>query len=203
MQQGNRALEVHAALSGCSKEQSECQLQGDCQRAQLDFHRPTVWRDMVVLERANHGPEVEVVEGRGPSASLKKSNDRTRNAVIIAFAVAVFAALLRADVFKGERSKNTCLAMLVLLSILWSTEAIPLYVTSMLVPALTVLLKIIPAEDGHPMDAPDAAHRVFEVSCAVHRVSVVHWNPFDSKAMYDVPCPFLLLDRPASPPASV
>ena len=179
VQQGNRALEVHAALSGASKEQSEVQLQTDCQRATLDFHRPTVWRDMVVLERASHGPEVEVVEGRGPSAHSKKCNDRTRNAVISAFAFAVFAALLRADIFQGERSKNTCLAMLVLLSILWSTEAIPLYVTSMLVPALTVLLKVIPAEDGSgaPMAAPDAAHRVFEVSyCAEHAEPGVLWH---------------------------
>lgn len=149
-------------LSGGSKEQSESQLQSGCQRTTLDFHRPTVWRDMVVLERETHGPEVQVLEGGAPSAHTKKTNERNRSILIVIFAVAAFVALLRADIF-GERAKNTCLAMLVLLSILWATEAIPLYVTSMFVPALTVLLKILPAEDGTPMKAPDAASRVFSV----------------------------------------
>jgi phosphate transporter len=105
------------------------------------------------------------VERRGPNVDLKKkANERTRCAVICLVALGVFAVLLRVDVFSGERSKNMCLAMLALLSILWSTEAIPLYVTSMLVPALTVVLQILPAKDGSPMKAPDAAKRVFEAS---------------------------------------
>lgn len=164
VQLGSRVLDIHSALSRCSREQSEAALQNEGQRTQLDFHRPTVWRDMVVLERSSRGPEVEVVDGRGSrSAAAKKSNERIRSVVICILAVAIFIGLLCADVFNGERSKNRCLAMLVLLSMLWASEAIPLYVTSMLVPALTVILKILPKDDGSPMGAPEAADRVFEV----------------------------------------
>lgn len=138
-------------------------LQTEGQRAHVALHRPTVWRDMVVLERTSHLTDLEVVEGGAGSTSSKKTNERTRCAAFCISAIVVFAALLRADVFDGDHPKNACLAMLALLSILWATEAIPLYVTSMLVPALTVVLKILPAEDGTLMNAPDAAKEVFAV----------------------------------------
>lgn len=139
---------------------------------------------MVALERSSHGPEVEVIESRGPNAQAKKTTERTRRAATIVFALLVFAALLVAEVFPGEWPKNSFLAMMVFLSILWATEAIPLYVTSMLVPALTVLLKILPAEDGSdgPMSAPDAAQRVFSVRFCT---AFTHWQATgDCKTIY-------------------
>ena len=42
-----------------------------------------------------------------------------------------------------EPEKQNCLALLVFVSLLWCTEALPLYVTSMLVPALAVLLRVL------------------------------------------------------------
>jgi len=43
-------------------------------------------------------------------------------------------------IFK-EREKQNCLALLGFASMLWCTEALPLYVTSMLVPLLAVVLR--------------------------------------------------------------
>ena len=40
-----------------------------------------------------------------------------------------------------EREKQNCLALLGFASMLWCTEALPLYVTSMLVPLLAVVLR--------------------------------------------------------------
>ena len=40
-----------------------------------------------------------------------------------------------------EREKHNCLALLGFAAVLWCTEALPLYVTSMLVPLLAVVLR--------------------------------------------------------------
>lgn len=41
-----------------------------------------------------------------------------------------------------EQEKGNCLAILVFASMLWATEAVPLFVTAMLVPVLVVMLRV-------------------------------------------------------------
>lgn len=90
-----------------------------------------------------------------------------RQAVVLAFAVAVFAVLLYIPTFKRPEKQN-CLALLAFASILWCTEAIPLFVTSMLVPLLVVVLRVLddvaqePPERLTPKQAaPAVFHTMF------------------------------------------
>jgi phosphate transporter len=59
-----------------------------------------------------------------------------------------------------ETTKRNALAMFVLVSILWAAETFPLFVTSMLVPFLSVVLRVI-AIDGIRLDAVTASKHVF------------------------------------------
>ena len=61
--------------------------------------------------------------------------------------------------------QNACAALLAFVSLLWCTEALPLFVTSMLVPLLTVLLRVLvdtsDPEHPHRMTPKQAAPRIF------------------------------------------
>jgi phosphate transporter len=164
MQQSRKVVELHASVSHKTAEQSEAQLQASrLTKTMLEYQRQTIWRDMVALERASHGPQGQVVEGDEAAAHKRRMRRNAVSAATVVLACLVFAGLLAADLF-DSRQKNACFAMLVLLSILWCTEAIPLYVTSMLVPGLTVILHVLEdPEDGSSLPAPQAAHRVFSV----------------------------------------
>lgn len=63
-----------------------------------------------------------------------------------------------------EPEKQNCLALLAFVSLLWCTEALPLYVTSMLVPLLTVVLRVLVDRDEQPprrLSPQEAAPRIF------------------------------------------
>jgi len=63
-----------------------------------------------------------------------------------------------------EVEKQRCLALLGFVSLLWCTEALPLYVTSMLVPVLVVVLGVLvdrTQEPPHRLTAQEAAPRIF------------------------------------------
>lgn len=159
LQQSHHVLVLHAKLHNRTVDQSESALKALRQRSTLEYQRPTVWRDMAELERHN---TVVRVEEHGGDADKKRARRRTTNTIVLLFSLAVFYALLTLQLLE-EPSQNACFAMVVLLSLLWSTEALPLYVTSMLVPALTVVLGVLPDEDGVPLSAPRAADHVFRV----------------------------------------
>ncbi|ORX54388.1 hypothetical protein DM01DRAFT_1335534 [Hesseltinella vesiculosa] len=57
----------------------------------------------------------------------------------LAFCLIVFAILLNLDLFH-HREENYCFALLLLAALLWATEAIPLFATSLMLPFLIVLL---------------------------------------------------------------
>jgi phosphate transporter len=74
--------------------------------------------------------------------------------------VLLFIALLSIDCF-GNRQENYCFALLVFAAILWATEAIPLYATSLALPFLIVLLGVMRTDSGQPMAASAASKAVF------------------------------------------
>lgn len=65
--------------------------------------------------------------------------------------VLCFVALLVYSPFKDVMQKN-CFAILVFASLLWATEAIPLFVTSLLIPLLIVVLPVL--KDNTPEGGP-------------------------------------------------
>ncbi|KAG1681509.1 hypothetical protein FOA52_014015 [Chlamydomonas sp. UWO 241] len=130
-------------------------------RDQIKVERSTVWRDMVAMERKTGTTTIK----SGPDAPLAPFLRRHWTPVALFFSIVIFLSLLWTEIF-SEPEKQNCLAMLALVSLLWATEAIPLYTTSMMVAPLAVLLKVCTKLDAatgesHRLRAQDAAPAMF------------------------------------------
>ncbi|CAL8461976.1 g1507 [Coccomyxa elongata] len=127
-------------------------------RSQLKLERTTVWKDMVEKERKRQSATVD-----DDSTEKAKPWYKSR-AFLIALSLVVFAVLLSVPIFE-EREKHNCLALLGFAAVLWCTEALPLYVTSMLVPLLAVVLRVMVDDSADPpvrKSASDAADAIFK-----------------------------------------
>ncbi|OOF97207.1 hypothetical protein ASPCADRAFT_206030 [Aspergillus carbonarius ITEM 5010] len=141
-------------------------------REHVVWERNTVWREMIGIERkaqaANVGIRRTLLGGdEDPSRARRQGDEqeampkvlRTPFGAIqipqwlcslsfgtLVFILLVFAILLSAPIMEKPEQQN-CLAMLVFVSLLWATEVIPLFVTSLLIPFLVVMLRIMLSED--------------------------------------------------------
>ncbi|KAK2811259.1 hypothetical protein FQN50_002356 [Emmonsiellopsis sp. PD_5] len=142
-------------------------------REHVVWERNTVWREMIGIERkaqaANmgirrtllggdqdpltaqrQGDEQEVTTkefvtpvGRCPVPTwLLSSSFFTLVAIVIIFCVMLVLPIM------SKPEQQNCLAMLVFVSLLWATEVIPLFVTSLLVPFLVVVLRIMRSDEA-------------------------------------------------------
>ncbi|KAJ6144331.1 transporter [Penicillium chermesinum] len=141
-------------------------------REHVVWERNTVWREMIEIERraqaANVGIRQTLLGGDEDPATARRQGDKQEIRTVdirtplgripfplwlcslsfgtLTISVAIFAALLSVQLMETPEQQN-CLAMLTLVSILWATEAIPLFVTSLLIPFLVVVLGIMRSED--------------------------------------------------------
>ncbi|KAJ5601265.1 transporter [Penicillium lagena] len=141
-------------------------------REHVVWERNTVWREMIEIERraqaANVGIRHTLLGGDEDPATARRQGDKQEIPTMevatplgrfhfplwlcslsfgtLVFTVAVFGTLLAVPVMDTPEQQN-CLAMLVLVSMLWATEAIPLFVTSLLIPFLVVVLGIVRSDD--------------------------------------------------------
>ncbi|KAH3687989.1 hypothetical protein WICPIJ_001021 [Wickerhamomyces pijperi] len=131
-------------------------------REHVVWERNTVWRDMIGLERkaqyatvARNKNSKEVMVGEEDE---RRSSDSlfTGNTFTLILTITVTALLLQVSPFQEVEQKN-CFALLVCASILWATEAIPLFVTSLLVPLLIVTLGVLKDDKGNRMDPESAS----------------------------------------------
>ncbi|TFK34530.1 SPX domain-containing protein [Crucibulum laeve] len=138
------------------------------QRESIAWERDTVWRQMIGRERRGEG---DGILGTGGATVIKEPEEGivkvggfrvTKRMVWMAVAALVFVGLLNANTVDGEEA-NRCFAVLVFCTILWASEAIPLFVTSMFVPLLLVLLRIIRDEEGVRLKPHDATKYVFSI----------------------------------------
>ncbi|KAF5345994.1 hypothetical protein D9758_013862 [Tetrapyrgos nigripes] len=142
------------------------------QRENIAWERDTVWRQMIAQERRG---ELSAAGGLGatlvkepvpallsiptPLGTLRV----TKRLLYLAIALLVFVVLLNVQVVDG-REANRCFAILIFCTILWATEAIPLFVTSIMVPLLLVWLRVIRTSDGtHELSPQDATKFVFSI----------------------------------------
>ncbi|KAJ5893801.1 transporter [Penicillium taxi] len=163
-------------------------------REHVVWERNTVWREMIEIERrgqaANVGIRQTLLGGDENSSTSRRQGDKqeiTTKEVItpigriqfplwlcsfgfctLVFSFAVFGALLSIQIMETPEQQN-CLAMLVLVSLLWSTEAIPLFVTSLLIPFLVVVLRIM-RSDANP-------HARLGTKEATSMVFAAMWTP--------------------------
>jgi phosphate transporter len=157
-------------------------------REHVVWERNTVWREMIGIERkaqaANFGIRQTLLGGSEDPSKARLQGDAhgsdmkelrtpigkyrcpkwlfSSTFFALITIVAIFAVLLSVDIMKKPEQQN-CLAMLVFVSLLWATEVIPLFVTSLLIPFLVVVLRIMRSEDKpyHRLASPDATRVVF------------------------------------------
>ncbi|KAF8606653.1 SPX-domain-containing protein [Ceratobasidium sp. AG-I] len=139
------------------------------QREHIVWERDTVWRQMIGKERRGEG-----ADGRVKALGLGHSDSRseplfsafglkfTKRKLYLLLAIIVFVVLLNLQLVEGEEA-NRCLAILIFSTILWATEAIPLFITSMAVPLLVVCLRVIrgPEPKYKRLSAEEATKYIF------------------------------------------
>lgn len=174
-QKVNEAIELYSKIAtDCDVELAKTELRLHL-REHVVWERNTVWRDMIGLERKAHAaavgasgnavklqgeaydttPEFVTVFGMSVPSFLVSAA-----AVKVMLITAVFVVLLNLSILESVE-QNRCLAVVIVASMLWATEAIPLFTTSLLVPFLVITLRIPCNGDGQPMTAPDASKFIF------------------------------------------
>ncbi|GAB1313358.1 low-affinity phosphate transporter [Madurella fahalii] len=156
-------------------------------REHVVWERNTVWRDLIGMERRAEAASLgHTLLGRDtdPQKTRLQGDDElvlptkvistplgsftcptwlfnsaTFSLVVI---VALFFVLLYIPIMEKPEQQN-CLALLVLVSLLWATEALPLFVTSLTIPFLCVVLEVFRSKDKpHTrLGAKDATTAVF------------------------------------------
>ncbi|KAG5662235.1 hypothetical protein KAF25_004474 [Fusarium avenaceum] len=158
-------------------------------REHVVWERNTVWRDLIGIERraeaaglgqALLGQERGNVTRRlqGDEAkAFKATQFRTPFGRVtlpawlassslwtLIACLTVFALLLLLPIMEKAEQQN-CLAMLVFVSLLWATETIPLFVTSLLIPFLSVVLNVVrdetPGKPPKRLDSKQATSAIF------------------------------------------
>ncbi|CAG8475809.1 1684_t:CDS:2 [Dentiscutata heterogama] len=137
------------------------------------WERNTIWRDIIGLERKSHAVGVKApvaVEQlaetpaniKTPFGTVTVPNTFWRSVLLLIVCIAAFIFFLNANLFKKEE-QNNCFALLILASLLWSLEVIPLFVTSLLVPLLVVCLRVLRSHEAphERLDAREATKLIF------------------------------------------
>lgn len=125
-------------------------------REQIIMERSVVWKDLLSLENNNFKVTKQKLGHKSkywefhpfnktvkiPKMLVQKDCIKLYIAIIITF-VLLFVKTL------NDRVQGRCLALLACCAYLWATETIPLFVTALLVPFLTVLFKVLKDDDGN------------------------------------------------------
>ncbi|KAJ7623924.1 SPX domain-containing protein [Mycena polygramma] len=155
------------------------------QRENIAWERDTVWRQMI--GRARHGeaagaaslvPHAEDDDDSQVGADGQRGGGKkkggwklevggvrvrvTRKKLALLASIGAFVALLNTQTVEGAEA-NRCYAVLMFCTLLWATEAIPLFVTSLMVPLLLVCFSVVRDDDGAPLTAPQATKYIFSV----------------------------------------
>ncbi|CAE6410137.1 unnamed protein product [Rhizoctonia solani] len=141
------------------------------QREHIVWERDTVWRQMIGRERRGEGADGRVkalglgdVDSQAEPLLTVFGLKLTKRKLVLLLAILLFAVLLNVRMVEG-REANRCLAILIFATILWATEAIPLFITSMGVPLLVVSLRVIrgPEPESKQLSAEEATKYIFSV----------------------------------------
>lgn len=127
------------------------------QREHIAWERDTVWRQMIGQARRGEtalngqlGGSLIPTQAEKGFMTLPTPAGRlhvTLRQLQLLVAVVVFIVLLNVQSVSDMEEANRCFAVLMFATILWATEAIPLFVTSMAVPLLLVCLRVIREKD--------------------------------------------------------
>lgn len=157
-------------------------------REHVVWERNTVWREMIGIERkaqaANMGLKRTLLGDNDPSKGRLQGDEPddvgtkeldtpigryrcprwlfSSTFFVLIGILVIFIILLVVPIMENPEQQN-CLAMLAFVSLLWATEVIPLFVTALLVPFLTVVLKIVRQDERphHRLGAKEATKYIF------------------------------------------
>jgi phosphate transporter len=140
-------------------------------REHVVWERNTVWRDLIGMERRAEAASLgHTLLGRDtdPQRTRLQGDDEivlptkeistpigrltcptwilTSTTFSLIVILALFFALVFLPIMEKPEQQN-CLAMLVLVSLLWATEALPLFVTSLIIPFLCVVMRVFRDKD--------------------------------------------------------
>lgn len=135
------------------------------QREHIAWERDTVWRQMIGHARRGEGESgglkalggslvVEDEGGLNVATPAGRFRLKLRHMWLL-LSIIVFVVLLNVQSIEGEEA-NKCFAVLIFATLLWATEAIPLFVTSMFIPLLLVVLRTIRSPDGERLSTEEA-----------------------------------------------
>ena len=133
-------------------------------RERIVWERNTVWRDMIGQERKVQsvgvgGNQHKTVHLRFLGQDIERQT--VHQVVFLALSLSVFCLLLFQIALFPSIEQNRCFAILVFASMLWATEVMPLFATAMLIPFLTVTLRVMRSPDLVRLTAPEATKQVF------------------------------------------
>ncbi|KAI1734556.1 SPX domain-containing protein [Xylaria scruposa] len=156
-------------------------------REHVVWERNTVWRDLIGMERraeaaslgkgflgaSNDGMKVRLQGDDVPVVPMKEITTPFGRLTIptwlfgstmltILGITAVFLVFLTIPILE-KPEQQACLAMLIFVSLLWATEAIPLFVTSLLIPFLCVVLNVVRSDDApyQRLSSKEATNYIF------------------------------------------
>ncbi|CUA70486.1 putative transporter C3B8,04c [Schizosaccharomyces pombe 972h-] [Rhizoctonia solani] len=141
------------------------------QREHIVWERDTVWRQMIGKERRGEGADGRVkalglghVDSQAEPLLTVYGLKLTKRKLVLLLTIVLFVTLLNIRMVEGKEA-NRCLAILIFATILWATEAIPLFITSMGIPLLVVCLRVIrgPKPEYKQLSADEAAKYIFSV----------------------------------------
>lgn len=158
-------------------------------RDHIVWERNTVWKDLLSIEKRQYNLNLDESAARnnkmGDEAHLtslllmrwkkvqlpfgwrifKRDYVKlpqflfTTQIIKLAVIIPVFIVLLTVKTM-NDKEEARCLAVLAACAMLWASEALPLWVTSLLVPLLVVTCKVLKNEDGEAMEAAAASKAI-------------------------------------------
>ncbi|CCK69196.1 SPX domain-containing inorganic phosphate transporter KNAG_0C00830 [Huiozyma naganishii CBS 8797] len=110
----------------------------------------------------------------------------TIKAAKLAFIITFTGILLGVKTF-NDRIEGRCMALVECVALLWATEAIPLYITALLVPLLTVLFRVLRDSNGNAMKAAAASSEILSTMwSSTIMILLAGFTLGEALAQYDV-----------------
>ena len=182
MDRVNEVVQMYARVAARGDEELAQQQLRMQLREEVVWHRNTVWREMINIERRAQaatlekslmgrtggtlGEEPEMPRLlRTPFGTFVVPSFFTVGTLQLALSLLVFVLLLKAPVLRifDRVEVQNCFALLVLCTSLWVTEVVELFVTSLLVPFLIVTLRVAREGEGEGrrLSAPETSKWIF------------------------------------------
>ncbi|PVU98831.1 hypothetical protein BB559_001224 [Furculomyces boomerangus] len=160
----SKIITIFTEISGYSSQDEAIEELKASLRDQVVWDRNTVWRDMISMERKVGAVEV-VHPTVGPSAlnkgQIQNWSKESVQFLYIFLCLMGFTFSLLYSPF-ADLIQQRCWALLVFVSLMWATEAIPLHVTAMFVPMLVVILNVMrDPSTNEPLVPADSAKLIF------------------------------------------